>query len=481
MSIRKITAAAAACALLLCGCGNDIDGKSSLKTVGTPTITAESEAEKPVQAAAGATVKCGMTLYKGETRTLDFTKSKDAVEPVIVSSDESVISVAGKNITANKCGNAELTVTVTDGEASFVTKIGVDVKYSRFDKSVEYTAAGADSAADAPGFILHTELKKGAELQLSSEGGESVTYSSSDEKVAAVSADGKITAAGEGKAVITAAAAGNGKTSEMKVDPSVYKSRSTKIADSEINEFFSQSVFIGCSLGVGHSMYLESQGEDYLGGPLYLALSSYGIYNDDGRNGPEYQLSYNGETAPAKELLKNTNAKRVFVNLGTNDMYGDAEYVSETFIPYLDGIREENPGMAIYYESLTPVYIGSETDYLNNENVDKLNEIMKGYCNTHPDVYYIDISTIMKNDNGGLKDEFTSDYYVHLTEEANEAWTKKLISYVKNQLVYEQRAEDAVTTYEEAGTETALADAKAALSKLEDGQIKDALQSGLPS
>ena len=32
-----------------------------------------------------------------------------------------------------------------------------------------------------------------------------------------------------------------------------------------------------------------------------------------------------------------------------------------------------------------------------------------------------------------------------------------------------------------AGTETALADAKAALSKLEDGQIKDALQSGLPS
>lgn len=479
MSLRiKTAAAAAAFALLLCGCGSDIDGKSTLQSVATLPTAAESEAEKE---AAGTVMTCSMPLYSGETRTLDFTAAKDAAEPEIVSSDESVVSVSGRSITANKCGSAQLTVTVADGDASFVTKVNVDVRYSRFDSSVEYTAGGVASEADAPGLVLHTEVKKGSSLSLAAEGGNAVTYTSSDEKVAKVSADGTVTAEGEGSAVITAAYEASGKTTELKADVTVYKSRSTPLPESEINEFFSQSVFIGCSLGVGHMMYLDEQGEDYLGSPLYLALSSYGIYNDDGRNGPEYQLSYNGVTAPARELLAMTDAKRVFINLGTNDMYGDAEYVSETFIEYLDGIRKDNPDVAIYLEALTPVYIGSETEFLNNDNVDALNAILKEYCDSHPDVYYIDISTIMKDDNGGLKDEYTSDYYVHLNDAAYEAWTKKLISTVRSQLIYEQRAEDAVTTYEEAGTETALADARAALKKLEDSAYKSALESGLPA
>ena len=479
MSFRtRYAAAAAAFALLLCGCGSSIDGKSTLHTVSAPESAAESEAEQTSQAAA---MNFTMTLYTGETRTLDLTAAKDAVKPVIVSSDEAVVSVSGTEITANKCGTSVLTAAVADGDAEFITKITVNVKYSRFDNSPEYTAGSIQSGKDAPGFVLHTQVRKGESFSLAYDIPGAVAYTSSDEKVASVSADGTVTAVDEGSAVITAAYENGGKTTETKAEVSVYKSRSTPLPETEINEFFSQSVFIGCSLGVGHKMYLDEQGEGYLGGPLYLALSSYGIYNDDGRNGPEYQLSYNGETAPARELLAMTGAKRVFINLGTNDMYGDAEYVSETFIEYLDGIRKDNPDMAVYVEALTPVYIGSETEYLNNSNVDALNAILKEYCDSHPDVYYIDISTVMKNDSGGLKDEYTSDSYVHLNDAAYEVWTKKLISTVRSQLIYEQRAEDAVTTYDEAGTDWALEDAKAALSKLQDSRFKDALQSGLPS
>ena len=479
MSFRiRSAAAAAALALLLSGCGNGIEGQSPLQTISAPDSAAVSEAEKPAEAAA---MNLTMTLYTGETRTLDLTAAKDAVQPVIVSSDETVVSVNGKDLTANKCGTSVLTATVTDGDAEFITKITVNVKYSRFDNSPEYTAGSVQSEKDAPGIVLHTEVRKGSSFSLAYDKADAVTYTSSDEKVATVAPDGTVTAVDEGSAVITAAYENGGKTTETKADVTVYKSRSTPLPEAEINEFFSKSVFIGCSLGVGHKMYFEEQGDGYLGDPLYLALSSYGIYNDDGRNGPEYQLSYDGVTAPARELLSMTDAKRVFINLGTNDMYGDAEYVSETFIEYLDGIRKENPNMAIYLEALTPVYIGSETEYLNNDNVDALNAILKDYCDSHPDVYYIDISSIMKNDNGGLKDEYTSDYYVHLNDSAYEAWTKKIVSAVRNQLIYEQRAEDAISTYDEAGTDWALADAKDALSKLQDSAFKDALQSGLPS
>ena len=473
MKLKAYIAAMAACPILLCSCGSNNSGQTALSPIGTttlPTAASEETERKTTEQT------LPLILYKEEVRTLDLGKAAEKAE--IQSSDESVVSVKGKEITAVSCGDAVVTVTQQGSGSDFVTKLNVSVKYSRFDSSPEYTAGGMTGEKD--GFVYHTSIKKGSMLPLGITGADSVTYSSSDESVAVVSDDGTVTAIAEGDAVITAEVVSGKDVCEQKTVLNVFKSVSTPLPQEEIDKFFSRAVFIGCSLGEGHKMYLESQGEGYLGSPIYLALSSYGIYNDDGRNGEDYMLSYNGVTDSAKNLLKDIDADSVFINLGTNDMYGDADFVGETFVEYLDGIREENPEKVIYVEAVTPVCIGSETDYLTNENVDALNKILEDYCGSNPDAYYIDINSILKNDDGGLDDKYTSDGYVHLNDAANEAWTKKLINTVKNQLVYQQRAEDAVQTFEECFTETARSDAAAAIDKLGDGAFKNALLSRMP-
>ncbi len=472
MSMKYRALAALTCALLLTGCGKTIEGQSRLSPLNSGDAAAES-VQSEAEVSTGITRTSSLSLFKGESRTLDFTAVQSPADITVTSSDESIVSVNGLEVTAKKCGDAILTAAAKVGDVDLITTVNVTVSISRFDESIDYTPQQITSAESAPGYVQHSALKIGSTDSIAVQGADEVVYSSSDPAVAAVSESGEIEAVAAGDAEITAKATLGDVTAEYKTVLNVYKSKpATKIPQAELDEYFGSSVFVGCSLGVGHQLYLESQGENYLGGPLYLALSSYGIYNDGGINGSDYQLSYNGKTAPVKELLKDTGAKAVFINLGTNDMYGDAEGVGETFKEYIAGIREENPDMLIYIEALTPVYIGSETEYLNNENVDKLNSILKEYCDSNPDMYYIDINSIMKNDAGGLKDEYTSDSYVHLTNEANEAWTKKVVNFVKNQLVYEERAEDAVETYEEAGTETALAAAQAAIEKVGDGALK---------
>ena len=481
MSIKTKSLAVLLGAAVLCGCGSE---GTSLVHINSGADTASSAADSEAAPAASNAAACTQTvsLFKGETRTLDITKTASAIEPEIVSSDPSVVSVNGKDIKAEKCGDAQVTVTFTDGDVSFKTVLDVSVAISRFDTSIEYTAGSITAETEIPGVVVHRQLKEGENYQIKTEGGDEVKYSSSDDKIASVSDTGLITATGEGSAVIRADVTSGGKTTSFVTAVEVYKKKpSTKLDQSEIDTLFGASVFVGSSLGSGQLYYFNAQEEGFLGDPTFLVLDSYGIFNDEGINGPEYQLSYNGVAAPVRELIGQTGASNVFINVGTNDMYGDADYVSEAYIKYIEGIVTENPECTIYIESITPVYLGSESGYLNNDTVDAINKTLEEYCDTQPDMYYIDVSTALKNENGGLDEKYTSDYYVHLNNDAYEVWTNKLISTVKNMLIYRMRAQDAVDTYTEAKTDTALAAAKKALEKVGEGRYKNLLMESLPS
>lgn len=204
------------------------------------------------------------------------------------------------------------------------------------------------------------------------------------------------------------------------------------LSKEEIYDFFSRSAFVGTSIGRDRKQYYDSFGEDYLGSPVMLVKGSYAFYSDEGRRGADLQVEYNGTPAPARECIKKCGAKYVFLNVGVNDIFHSDKWepVVDEYKRYIQGIRDLSPDTVIFIESLTPICEQGQIALLTNETLDKFNACMKEYAESQNDMYYIDVSTPLKNDRGALKDEYSRDNYIHLTDEAYRIWTETVIRFV---------------------------------------------------
>lgn len=413
------------------------------------------------------------TMYKGESRVLDFTRSKGKAMPTVSSSDSSVISVSGRKLTAVKSGTADIKVVTEGADGRFdVTTMHISVKISSYGKSVDYKT-GSLASGDRSGLVFHKQLAAGETYKPEIKG-EKLTFTSSDSKIAAVSESGEIKAVADGEASIEVLE--NGKCVQTVALSVTAKGAGTALTQEQINEFFSKSGFIGTSIGEGQKYYFQSKGSGYLGDPVMMVKGCYGLYNDEGRRGDEYQISYNGVKAPARICVKNSGVESVFINVGTNDMYGRYDEVFEMYKKYLEGIRQENPNVLMFVEAMTPIFAEGQRGNLTNENVDGLNRMLAEYCEGQADMYFIDVATPLKNPQGALAEDYSSDHYVHLTFPAYEVWTNTLISYVSDLMTKNADARDAVETYVDTGSDEDKKLASELVAKLPLGKLRTELE-----
>jgi lysophospholipase L1-like esterase len=129
------------------------------------------------------------------------------------------------------------------------------------------------------------------------------------------------------------------------------------------------------------------------------------------------------------------------IMMGTNDLMGaEASAVSEKYKSYIEGIRQENPGVAIYIQSTIPRRGTKNAETLSNDKINELNRLMMEYANTQNDVFYIDISTPLMDGEGNLKQSYSSDGYVHLNIEGYSVWVNRVVDYVR--AMYLEKAVD---------------------------------------
>lgn len=212
------------------------------------------------------------------------------------------------------------------------------------------------------------------------------------------------------------------------------------ISKKERNAYFSRSAFIGNSIGLGLKYYAQSQKKGYLGGPKWFVQGCYSFANDS--NGPaQYRIHYKGKVYKAKDAIAASKVKRVFICMGTNDMWKDVNSVYKNYASYVNGIRKRNPEIVIYIESTPPMCSAKNRKYLNNKTIRALNRKMKQYCKQKKNVYYINIAKGMYDKSGGLKRSYSSDGYVHLNSSAYKLWMKNVTAYVNRQLYQEKLAE----------------------------------------
>lgn len=249
-----------------------------------------------------------------------------------------------------------------------------------------------------------------------------------------------------------------------------------KVSKKEMKKFFNKSAFIGSSIGLGQRIYMKSEGKKYMGHPKMLVKGCYSFAND---KGGKYSISYKGKSGPARYAVKRAKVKRVFINMGTNDLFEGHKKVFKRYKKYIASMKKTNKRVAIYIESMPPVYKGGQKKNLNNKNVNKLNKNLKKYCKKKKDVYYIDITTPLKDKSGGLAKKYTSDKYVHITMAGYRVWHKKVYKYVKNQLKLEKKAKVAVKYAKKLRTANEIKRAKRLVGELEKGTVKSKLKKQL--
>ncbi len=251
------------------------------------------------------------------------------------------------------------------------------------------------------------------------------------------------------------------------------------------NNYYKTSAFIGSSIGVGQQNYFRSKGNGYLGNPLFMVRGCYSFNNDFTNNRP-YMICWRGTPYHAWDAIRYSGVDKVFINMGTNDMYTSAQDTYNSYVRYLQNIRRVNPNVVIFIEATPPMWNGSQRAVLNNRNIDRLNSLISNYCAQQKDMYYIDINSVLKDSSGGIAASYTSDRYVHLTNSGYARWMKAVTAYTDVLIVKERRvtkACDAVSRmierrrYKSAKAYIELAED--ALSKLDNSTKKDKLTARL--
>lgn len=183
------------------------------------------------------------------------------------------------------------------------------------------------------------------------------------------------------------------------------------VAQSERKDdsYLEKSVFVGDSITAGLSGYKFVSPEN--------VLASIGLRIDNVTT-EQVETPLLGKTL-VLDALTQINPENVYIMLGMNgvawyDVENGNKKMIDEYSAFIDSIREKLPETDIYIISLTPV--GTKKEQIEtaekgrvlNTEIDVFNEKLLALAN-EKSVYYVDVNTALKDSNGKLSDEDTTD------------------------------------------------------------------------
>jgi len=208
------------------------------------------------------------------------------------------------------------------------------------------------------------------------------------------------------------------------------------VEDFDAAAFFEDALFSGDSVMSHFYWRVPYYDKETFGGSTFIAAPSYCL-REALKVDSELHPMYRGESKPLWENMKIVEPSRVFLFFGLNDIgISGVDKFVENYGLMLQKIREVNPKVKVYIISITPMRADSEKKVLNNANIIKANEKLQEFCRKN-DVGYIDVATMLQDENGALNLEYSDGTNVHLTKEAYILWKEVLVQYAKEQLLAE--------------------------------------------
>ena len=205
--------------------------------------------------------------------------------------------------------------------------------------------------------------------------------------------------------------------------------------------FFTDSVFVGDSVSERVRTYVKDQRKvepDLLSNAKFLVKQSYMLFmaSKNYVSQKSANLTYNGREMSLCMIMGAMRPRRVFILLGINDYIGEKidkgmEYVTRT----VELIHKYAPGTEVYFQSLTPVTRNfcQKRDY--RKLWDEYNAALKKLSET-VDFTYVEIADRLKDEEGYLPDDWSTDREYHVNNKGIPIWIDELLDFA--QLRYEQ-------------------------------------------
>ena len=202
--------------------------------------------------------------------------------------------------------------------------------------------------------------------------------------------------------------------------------------------WFEDAVFLGDSITVALS-YSAAADHDMLGDASFVCSQSLGYHNAmwDLDNANAVHPTYEGETILAETAAEVTNAKKIFIMLGVNDLPGySPEETMSAAEQFCDRLVSCSPDVKIYFQSVTPMLRANESDNLNNSKISSFNNLLKAYCEENG-YAFIDLFACLSDDSGALDPAYCSDAAqgIHFNSAGCQAWVDYLKTFVTDEQV----------------------------------------------
>lgn len=222
------------------------------------------------------------------------------------------------------------------------------------------------------------------------------------------------------------------------VFPACTENGTERLTDAQLVSFYKNAVFVGDSITAQLLVYVrEQQQKDslFFEGVKFLTAQSYSLYTASRRNllSSAPNLKYRGQEMPLCAILQQMKPTKALILLGVNDYIGEQ---IEKGIGYderiIDLAAEFCPDTEIIFQSLTPVTPAfcRKKDY--RTLWDEYNQAMKDMCEQRG-AGYIDIAARLKDEDGYLNKDYSSDGKYHLNPAGLKLWIDALLDYAQTQ------------------------------------------------
>lgn len=201
------------------------------------------------------------------------------------------------------------------------------------------------------------------------------------------------------------------------------------VTNMEDTSFFDDAAFIGDSVSYVLQQWHLSNGA--FGNAIFMARSNLGLQNTiDGR----MKVFYQGVQYSPEDGLAAAGVNKVFVMLGTNDiaLYG-VEGTIERWDTFTSRILEKCPDIEIYIQSCTPVHDDGDNKGINNTLLDNYNAAIEVFCE-EKGFHFVNIAPYFKDYTNGMANVYSSDRFVHITNDGAYTWECALKAYAAEQL-----------------------------------------------
>lgn len=126
-------------------------------------------------------------------------------------------------------------------------------------------------------------------------------------------------------------------------------------------------------------------------------------------------------------------ASLLMIHIGVNDLSLKKGQVPVCFSNYRNMLALLPHSMPVVLNSVLPLATAKNNANADNQKIEQFNQLIKNYADSHPNYYYLDIASHMKDETGGLKATYHIGDFIHLNNQGYQVFTQIIKDFLMQQ------------------------------------------------